>query len=145
MFGFRKGERIGSVAAFFKSRDDVVPGMGKSTPAWFSVRAKSFIIPVVALLLIAAAAVYVEGLRSEAAGLKKETGRMTAEIEALKTQTATLTADLAKSASALEAARSEVAGLEKDLEMEKFLRAKEAQAAARKAAADKKKPVKRKR
>jgi hypothetical protein len=144
MFGFKKRERIKSVAEFFKSQDAAVPKVEGSMPARRSVSVKQLIVPVFALLVIIALAVHVEGLRSESADLKKEAGRKTAEIGALKGQTEILTAELAKSASALEATKSDVARLEKDLETEKFLRAKEAQAAARKPAADKKKLVKRK-
>ena len=83
-------------------------------------------------------------LRSEAAGLKKENAQKTAEIGALKAQVEALAAEQRKSAGDLEAARSDVARLEKELETEKFLRAKEAQAAAKKPVVDKKKPAKRK-
>ena len=113
-------------------------------PARWSVSVKSFITPVIALLLILALLIYVEGLRSETAGLRRDNAQKTAEIRALKTQAEGLTAQLAKSGTDLEAAGSDVARLEKELETEKFLRMKEAQATARKPAPDKKKAPKQK-
>ncbi len=144
MFGFRKKDRITTVAEFFKNQKTVMPGRETSVSSRRRLPLKSLIVPVIALLFILALAIHVEGLRSETAGLKKENAQKTAEIGALKAQAGTLAAERAKFVGDLEAAKSDVARLEKELETEKFLRAKEAQAAARKPAPEQKKVPKRK-
>ncbi|MGD0231265.1 MAG: hypothetical protein ABSC19_13050 [Syntrophorhabdales bacterium] len=145
MFGFRKRDRIRTVEDFFKSQNATVKRADDRAAPRMIARVLPFLVPVVALLIIAALAAHAWRLRSEVGELRDDNSQKASEIAALTRRGEALTAELDKSWKQIDQLKADVARLEKEQETQNFLRQKEAQAeAARKAAAARKKAPRKK-
>ena len=149
MFGSNKKRRARSVEEFLKSQDAEASSVNSSaadneagapeTKRWIVAPA---IVAGGLLVLLFVAFVKINGLKSDIAQLRLQTNNES--VETLKAQVATLGSKVEKSDEEAVQLKANIAQLQKDLGAMKLMdvQRQKAEAAAKKKAVDKKKPVK---
>ncbi len=149
MFGSNKKSQAKSVEEFLKSQDGETlskDGSAAHEEAGALKMNKWFVAPAVVagglLILLFAAFVKIDGLKSDIAQLRLQINKE--PVESLKAQVAALSSNVDKSSKEAVQLQADMARLEKDFGALKLanMRRQKADAAAKKPVADKKKPVK---
>ena len=149
MFGSNKKKQARSVEEFLKGQDAETPSVNSSaadnetgapgTKSWFIAPA---IVAGGLLVLLFVAFVKINGLKSDIAQLRLQVNKES--VETLKAQVAALDSKVEKSDEDAARLKANIARLQKDLDAMKLMNAQrqKAEAAAKKPAVNKKKPVK---
>ena len=149
MFGSNKKRQVRSVEEFLKSQEAETPSVNSSaannemgapeTKKWFVAPA---VVAGGLLVLLFVAFVKINGLKSDIAQLRLQTNKEL--VETLKAQVAALDSKVEKSDEEAARLKANIARLQKDLGAMKLMNVQrqKAEAAAKKPAVDKKKPVK---
>ncbi len=149
MFGSKKKRQVRSVEEFLKSQDAETPSVNSSaahnetgapgTKRWFVAPA---VVAGGLLVLLFVAFVKINGLKSDIAQLRLQTNKES--VETLKAQVAALGSKVEKSDEEAVQLKANIARLQKDLDAIKLMNVQrqKAEAAAKKPAVNKKKPVK---
>ncbi|MGD0486415.1 MAG: hypothetical protein ABSB94_04420 [Syntrophorhabdales bacterium] len=149
MFGFNKKRRARSVEEFLRDQDAETPSVHSSAADNETGAPKTkrwFVAPTIVagglVVLLFVAFVKIDGLKSDIAQLRLESNKES--VETLKAQVAALGSKVENADAEAVQLKANIARLEKDLGAMKLMdvQRRQAEAAAKKKAVDKKKPVK---